>query len=190
MVEDRLKHESKQIYIFENMLYPIIKIGMSDNPNKRLTTVENAAGFPLKLVYESEPILRPKITENLIHKRLKDFRTKGEWFNIPVKVAIEHIDAAVKEAETGEYKDLTENYQLARDCVEVYDYLIKNTLTSFHGEPVNIYQEIEDFIYQDRYYNYYILYSQGKLFRTAKFCNYNLAKKFKKDHPERLVEIE
>lgn len=38
--------QSKQIYIFQNEMYPILKIGMSDNPLKRMKQVQGGAGFP------------------------------------------------------------------------------------------------------------------------------------------------
>jgi len=181
---------SKQIYIFKNTLFPIIKIGMSDNPSKRITTIECASGFPLELVYESEPILRPQVTEKLIHRLLKDYNTRGEWFEVSVEEAIKVINKAVSEANTGEYKNLIKDYIPKKECVEVYDYHIKNTVHSNHiGDVAQRYELQEEFIYVDNYYNYYILYTQGILNRTAKFCNLYPAKKFKNDHFDRLVSM-
>lgn len=184
------KPVSKQIYIFKNTLYPIVKIGMSDNPSKRMGTIECAAGFPLELAYESEPITRPQLTEKLIHKRLKEYRTRGEWFSISVEDAIIAIEQAVSEAESGEYKDLTKEFQLKRDCVEVSDYHVTQGIITTSYDPSNRFEEQEEFIYKDKYFNYYILYTQGFLKRTAKFCNLHLAKKFKESHLERLVKME
>lgn len=112
---------SKQVYIFENVLYPILKIGISDNPLKRKTTIENASGFPLNLIYESEPVKRPKIVEALIHKKFKEYRQKGEWFIIDKESAIKEIEEVIKESQLGEYKDLSKDFQLERECVKVLD---------------------------------------------------------------------
>lgn len=182
------KQQSKQIYIFKNLLYPIIKIGMSDNPLKRLTTIECACGFPLEVVYESKPITRPQVTEKLIHKQLDSFRTKGEWFNISIEEAIKVINIAVENANSGEYKDLIKDFQLTRDCVETYDYVIKQSINNLTNEPH--FKEAEEYIYVDAYYNYYMIYFQGELKRSVKFCNYHLAKKFKKEHLNRLIKLQ
>lgn len=93
--------QSKQIYIFKNTLFPIVKIGMSDNPSKRLTTIENASGFPLELYFESTPIKRPRIVEGLIHKRLTEYRQRGEWFTIEPDKAKEMIEKIVSDSEAG-----------------------------------------------------------------------------------------
>lgn len=184
MVENKL--QSKQIYIFENTLYPLIKIGMSDNPTKRLITIENASGFPLKLYYESTPVLRPAIVENLIHKRLKDYRQKGEWFTLDKEIALKEIEIIIKDSEEGTYKDLTQGFELSKECVEVYDFSINNYETFMGSEK---YLEEEEFIYKDKQYNYYLIYKQGDLVRTVRFCNLGLAKKFKKIHIERLLKM-
>ena len=98
MVEE-VKQQSKQVYIFQNTLYPIIKICISDNPSKRRTTVENASGFPLLLVYESKPILNPITVERLIHKRLDQYRQRGEWFTVDAESAKKEIEQIVNISE-------------------------------------------------------------------------------------------
>lgn len=189
MVENT-KPQSKHIYIFENTLFPIVKIGMSDNPAKRLTTIESASGFPLKLAYESTPVIRPGIVEALIHKKLKEYRQKGEWFTLSVAEAIKEIELIISDSIQGEYKDLTEPFRLTKECVQVNNFKISNYAVTMGGIEGYKYAEEEDFIYRDTSYNYYLLFKQGDLIRTVEFCNLGLAKKFKKENLSRLIRME
>lgn len=185
MVEDK-KQQSKQVYIFENTLYPIIKIGISDNPSKRKTTVENASGFPLALSYESKPVLNPITVERLIHVRLEQYRQRGEWFILSVESAKKEIEQIIDLSEQGEYKDLSKEFILKSECTQVMDYPISNYKTIVSNDGFK-FKEQEEFIYVDSEYNYYIIYTQGELQKTIKFCNLKLAKNFKKAHLERLL---
>lgn len=172
---------SKQIYIFQNEMYPILKIGMSDNPLKRMKQVQGGAGFPLNLVYESEPIINPATVERLIHKELKDYRKGGEWFELDIKTAKKVIDKILNVCIKGEYKDLTPFYQLEDECTTLIDYNI-------HKSPIfDTLIEVEPFIFENRAFYYYVTFKQGILERTLKFCNKGLAIKFKKDNLERLI---
>ena len=38
---------------------------------------------------------RTKLLESVIHKHLDSYKMKGEWFNIPLKEAILHVDFAL-----------------------------------------------------------------------------------------------
>lgn len=180
MVENN-KQQSKQIYIFQNEMYPILKVGMSDNPIKRMKQVQGGAGFPLTLFYESEPVLNPTTVERLIHKELKDYRKGGEWFEIEAKVAKQIIEKILTVCIKGDYKNLADSYQLVDDCTSLIDYNIhtSNLFTSL--------TETEPFIYENKSFYYYITFKQGVLERTLKFCNKGLALKFKKDNLEHLI---
>jgi len=180
MVEEK-KQQSKQVYMFRNEMYPILKIGISDNPLKSMKQVQGGAGFPLTLVYESEPIINPATVERLIHKELKDYRKGGEWFELDIKSAKKVIEKILTVCIKGEYKDLTLLYQLEDDCTTLIDYNI-------HKSPIfDTLTEVEPFIYENKAFYYYITFKQGILERTLKFCNKGLAIKFKKDNLERLI---
>lgn len=90
----------------------------------------------------------------------------------------------------GEYKDLIRDFELAYECTTVIEHHITNSKTTdFNGETKDKYTEEEEFIYRDSKYNYSIIYKQGELIRTVKFCNYDLAKKFKKVYLNMLLRI-
>lgn len=175
------ENKAKQIYIFENEIYPILKIGMSDNRLKRMKQVQSNAGFPLRIAYESEPITSPAIVERLIHLELKDYRKGGEWFDLDIKSAKKIINKIIVNSNKGEYKDLLQKYQLEKDCTILLDYNIHNS------DTLHKLIEVEPFIYESCSFNYYIVYRQGSLERTAEFCNKGLAIKFKKENFDRLI---
>lgn len=180
MVEEK-KPISKQIYIFKNKMYPILKIGMSDNPLKRMKQVQGGAGFLLELVYESEPVLNPTTVERLIHKELKDYRRGGEWFELDEKTAKQVIEKILTVCIKGEYKDLTIGYQLEDECTILLDYNIHK------NQVFDTLIEVEPYLYENRAFYYYITFKQGILERTIRFCNKGLALKFKKENLERLI---
>jgi hypothetical protein len=175
---------SKHIYIFENKMYPIIKIGMSDNPKSRIKTVQTNSGFPLEIAYQSEPILNPAIIEKLIHLELKEFRTKGEWFELDIQTAIIKIEEILKQSIAGKYKDLTLKYiNNEEPCITAFE----PTFT-INGDYIELI-EIEDFIYESKSYNYYICYKQGELYRTVKFCSRAIARKFRNEYLDKLTKL-
>lgn len=188
IAEQESKSGAKQIYIFLNRLYPdVLKIGMSITPIKRLKSVQTSSGFPLSMEFESSAILNPKLAESLIHKKLEEYRLYGEWFKIDVSTAIEVIKDVVSKSESAEYKDLTEGYLPDEDCIKVFDYAVmeedKNNLFSK-------FKEVQPFIYESTSYNYYVMYKQGELKRTARFCSLQIAIKFAKDNKEILLRTE
>lgn len=179
-----VNEKAKQIYIFKNLDYDLLKIGMSETPFKRLNTISAAIGCDLALIYESDPIFEPRLIEQLIHAKLGKYRKKGEWFKVDELTALECVEECLREAKKAEYKDLTEKHQLTEPCITTFDYnLLKHSFTS-------TYKEVEPFIYDNGYDTYYIAYRQGKLFRTSKFCSLRVAKQFKKENIDILISAE
>ena len=82
-----------------------VKIGISKKPTSRLKQLQTA--HPEKLIihntFEIEES-RTKLLEQKIHKDLSYLRSKGEWFNIDPKEAIELVSFFVIK-----YKDTNEN---------------------------------------------------------------------------------
>lgn len=180
----------KQIYIFKNKLYPIYKIGMSKTPKSRLKSIQTNSGFPLESIFESDLIKNGKEAEALIHQALKQYRTHGEWFEIDEQLAIETAERITEEAEKADYKNPVEDYQLDRDCTYLLEYHIGQSEVLSKEGLVNRFHKHEEFIYRDSDYNYYILFNQLKLKRTAVFCTLFLARKFRKQFYNRLIDIE
>jgi T5orf172 domain len=83
------------IYVIgeEGQLNGPVKIGYSDNPLKRLATLQ--VGYPRKLVFHclnmavrSDCI---KSAERAIHDQLYEHRLYGEWFDVSVETAVAAI---------------------------------------------------------------------------------------------------
>lgn len=180
----------KQIYIFKNKLYPILKIGMSKTPQSRLKGIQTSSGFPLELIYESEIIKNAKEAEALIHLSLKEFRTHGEWFNISEEQAITAVEKVTAEAEKGEYRNPIEDYQLTGDCTDLIEWHIQQSEIPIYKGIDKKYHLQEEFIYRDYNHTYYILFNQGKLKRTATFCNLKVARAFKKEFINSIIPLE
>jgi hypothetical protein len=61
-----------------------IKIGISDNPDKRLSTIRVSCPFPVEYLHSFGPMTRPEALrhENGLHDAYKDNRMQGEWFDV------------------------------------------------------------------------------------------------------------
>lgn len=69
-----------------------VKLGFSQDPEKRLRQLQTASPLPLRLfhVEEVEPD-RVKIAEKALHRIIGHKRVKGEWFDVSVEEAISEV---------------------------------------------------------------------------------------------------
>lgn len=72
------------LYIIGNNSQKICKIGVSDNPQKRLKSIQT--GCPYKVNILSHYPELGYDTEKDLHKRFKKYRMQGEWFRIKGEV--------------------------------------------------------------------------------------------------------
>lgn len=72
-----------------------VKIGIAADPYKRVKAVQNGNGQGVRLV-KSWPSHLARRVEQRAHKMLAKYRTKGEWFEVPAKVACMVVEAIVK----------------------------------------------------------------------------------------------
>jgi Meiotically up-regulated gene 113 len=75
---------------------PPYKIGISKNPQRRLKNLQT--GHPeLLRIHSIKPTncQETKLLETVIHRNLKHYKLKGEWFNINLKDALLEIDYAL-----------------------------------------------------------------------------------------------
>ncbi len=70
-------------YVISNSM-GLIKIGCSDEPEKRLKQIESMSGIPCRLEYE----IQGAFLERRAHEMLSNYRTVGEWFEYPIDKAI------------------------------------------------------------------------------------------------------
>lgn len=71
----------------------MFKIGMASNPRARIAGLQTGSPLELKLVHRrSVPKAHARRAEKRIHKSLRRYRVRGEWFSGPVDLAIAEID--------------------------------------------------------------------------------------------------
>jgi hypothetical protein len=83
---------TKQIYIIECQKHGVCKIGVSDDPAKRLKSIQTGYPWPLSIrtIIESANAFAE---ESTIHRTYQRWRLEGEWFDICVAVDIEKRSA-------------------------------------------------------------------------------------------------
>jgi len=82
----------KSIYVLYNEYTKQYKIGVSNELKVRKRALESSSGVRLSVMYESPLLYNSYEMEQLIHKKLKEYRTIGEWFMIDYSL----IDECIK----------------------------------------------------------------------------------------------
>lgn len=73
------------------------KIGLSDNPQKRLNQLQTGASSNLTLVqtHDCETRQRAQLFEKVMHKAFHDKKVRGEWFEMDIEEASSLFEWAV-----------------------------------------------------------------------------------------------
>lgn len=85
------------VYIFETLGGFFCKIGVSNDPVRRLDAVRTGCPFYLGLAYKFEVPSRryAEAVESAAHKNLEAHRESGEWFSVPSDLCVEPIERAI-----------------------------------------------------------------------------------------------
>ena len=75
------------IYVIGTLGLPIVKIGVSNDPQLRLRQIRTMSPVPVMLRWTGPGDVR---LEQLLHKRFAAYRSHGEWFNLP-KDAVQSV---------------------------------------------------------------------------------------------------
>jgi hypothetical protein len=87
-----LAFQTDYVYFIQAVAGGAIKIGLSQNPGKRLTSLQTARPDPIRItrlvaVHRS----RSKLMEQNLHRHFEDARMAGEWFEpVPELVKLAH----------------------------------------------------------------------------------------------------
>lgn len=84
------KKRRKKVYVFD-MSGKFIKIGVSENINKRSKQVSNSSGIPVTRIYETNFTDNSYLIESKIHALFKKRRMSGEFFSVPFEEAVEAV---------------------------------------------------------------------------------------------------
>jgi len=95
----RIKQEVRSVYVIYNRKFKMTKIGFSNNPKRRLETLQTACGCELQLYYCSKQIYNYAEVESNMHSLYSDKRGLGEWFYMEPKQAAVRLKQMVIDKE-------------------------------------------------------------------------------------------
>ena len=71
------------------------KIGITNNPDRRLKNIQTGHPKKLKIHYKEEiPDSQVRLLEQNIHRVIKRYQSHGEWFDIDLEQAIAEVKYA------------------------------------------------------------------------------------------------
>ena len=91
----KIADKTGSVYVILNLELPRVKIGFSNNPEKRLMSLSTQGGCKLRLCYYTPPITDYKEVEAKMHDYFRDVRIRGEWFNLSPEEAIKKLKTLV-----------------------------------------------------------------------------------------------
>lgn len=83
-------NENKYLYVIRSGTSDFIKIGVSNDPESRLYSLQTGSPVPLSIIFKCIGDYR---LESVLHKRLEDYKIRGEWYNISEAKLFEHLDS-------------------------------------------------------------------------------------------------
>lgn len=95
VVESVLPQDSRSrqfVYVIRNPENDRVKVGVSNNVEKRLHVLETGAGTKLDLVYKSIVCSNAFDIENMVHKHFNECRVFGEWFQVNASKVINFLE--------------------------------------------------------------------------------------------------
>lgn len=74
-----------------------VKIGVSNNPQSRLITLQTSHHQKLELIYQLQCADQTSAynVESLLHKRYKSYNVSGEWFSLDAETVIHDLEFAL-----------------------------------------------------------------------------------------------
>lgn len=95
LISSKLADEKNKgyLYIIRNTNSGRCKIGFSNNPEKRLKSLQTGSDALLEIAYKSPEICAPQEIEGVLHKEFADKRVIGEWFDLTVEDILPKLKA-------------------------------------------------------------------------------------------------
>ena len=83
------------VYVIRAVGHDKVKVGITADPNARLATLQTASAFPLEIAYVAAvKSNNASAIEQGAHATMNAYRREGEWFDVPVEMAVAAISAA------------------------------------------------------------------------------------------------
>jgi hypothetical protein len=147
---------SQHIYIITNLDVSRIKIGISQDIEGRIKTLQNAGGCKMRLAWSSGLINNAAFIESILHRKFKEYRYLGEWFNIDLSEA---ITEAVRLVESEGRKPNDKNIILYKKPVIKKKKVKHNKPEKKRNDVKNLnigkYKRVKPGIYQDKNGKFY-----------------------------------
>ena len=77
---NRVTLENGAVYAIGNIKHGFVKIGYSNNPEKRIKQIQTGCPFPVTIIRTWQGMGRKE--EKLMHRAYSKYKTVGEWFKI------------------------------------------------------------------------------------------------------------
>lgn len=100
-MDEQIYQNGVFVYVIEAVaVFPLVKIGIASNPNRRLAQLRTSSPFKLSLarIISTPSRLAASEVERATFSVLSLQRMKGEWFSVPVAIAIDAVEKATFEA--------------------------------------------------------------------------------------------
>lgn len=127
----------EQVYLIGSPDSPVVKIGCSTDPKRRLRNLQSGSPAPLRLLATFEG---GYVAEKELHRRFAGRRVHGEWFDLgpnPVETVSPFVKAA--QVEEAERAGLHQPKHVLR-----YDHLsIEEWSQWFPDDPPSVYERVE-----------------------------------------------
>lgn len=156
------------VYFILNKENNHVKIGFSNNPDKRLGQLQTSCSHDLKLILS---FYGDKDVEKYLHNKFKQFHIKNEWFEFNEKIEdlIYYLN------------DFSYEYFISHYCSNFKEYLINNSIIDF----LEIYFDLIELDFKIIYnifltwYMLKIAFNQNEI--LDKYSNYKEYKSFEEE---------
>ncbi len=179
--------ERKALYVVTHDYTELTKIGVSKDINSRIKAIRTSVGADLKVYYESPMIDNWKEIETEVIQKFKTEETAGEW----VKARPKEIIAYIK---TIEYKYNNPEFYFAEEQLEKEVEKVRLEVNIFSITGINEKErelhKVNEGIYRDNDYTFYVTYQSCLGIRTIAFNVYKSAFNFLKTLSFRVVELD
>jgi T5orf172 domain len=181
--------EKKSLYVASHEYTTLTKVGVSNDPIKRLNSVKSSIGHELTLYYESPLLENWKHIESSVLSHFSKHRKSGEWINLSPKEIIEYIKTIETTFNNREHNYLTEyiDKQLEKIDSQFVNPFYTSSMTDYIERELTY---IDNGVYRDNKFNFIVSYHLGERITTAEFNVFRTANTFAKSISKRIVLLD
>lgn len=175
--------EAKRIYVVSHEFTELTKIGISNNPEKRIKSIGTTCGADLKVYYESELLNNSLEVERNVLEHFKEVRKKGEWVKESPEKVVEYIKSIEHTFNNIDYSNL-------EDKIEKEEEKVVTLFQPLLSIGLELRETTEKGVYKDENYKFYVTYTIKGREQTVMFNVFRTARNFKKYVGNRLIYLD